>query len=154
MKEDEPKGVGGWLLFFCFALTILGPPRTIENLGRMWDNLKPGSVFPVVRQLAMIETVATLLITVYGIVVGILIWRGSARGRTLARQYLLIRAASSVLLSLLTVMWAYNTFAIRTAKAVAVATVPESALEVGICLIWWTYFTYSKRVRNTYGPVE
>ncbi len=87
--NKEPRGVGGWLLFFCFALVALGPPGTLENLHKMWEHLQSG-VFPVVRQIAILETVGALLITVYGIVVGILIWRGSQRGRNLARQYLVI----------------------------------------------------------------
>ena len=151
--NKEPRGVGGWLLFFCFALVALGPPGTLENLHKMWEHLQSG-VFPVVRQIAILETVGALLITVYGIVVGILIWRGSQRGRNLARQYLVIRATVALVLAAVPTLWAYRGFGFHAAKTVGRTLISATFFEIGICLIWWTYFTYSRRVRNTYGQFE
>ena len=149
-KKDEPKGVGGWLLFFCFGLVVLGPVRTMESLNKTWDQLHSRTVFPVVRELAFIATTVVLLMTLYGMIVGVLIWKGSRHGRTLARQYLVIRATLSFLLAALAILWGYYTFAVRGAKMMGPAVASSTFLEIGVCLVWWTYFTYSKRVRNTY----
>jgi ABC-type spermidine/putrescine transport system permease subunit II len=153
-QKDEPKGVGGWLLFFCIGLVALGPSRTLDQLGKMWDELKLGTVFPVIREIAAIETIVAVLVMVYGMIVGIMIWRGNRRGRTLARQYLVIRILISLSLCGLAVWWGYATFSGLVGRRVTVAIIPSTALEIGVCLLWWCYFTYSKRVRHTYGNAQ
>src|SRR5579864_2727887 len=152
-NTEEPKGVGGWLLLFCFGAVMLGPLRTADSLAKLWNNLGPHP-FPVQRQIAVISTVCTLAVMLYGIVVGILLLKKYRRGRAIARQYLLIRIVVVLLLSLIAISWAYNGFAATAAKRMAIAVIPLTILEMAVCLVWFLYFTYSKRVRNTYCVQE
>jgi type IV secretory pathway VirB6-like protein len=103
-----------------------------------------------VRQYEIVATAVTVLVMIYGIVVGIFIWRGSARGRSLARQYLVVRIAVAFLFCALSLAWAYYCFSALTAKRMAVTMAPLTLVEIAVALIWLGYFTYSKRVRNTY----
>jgi hypothetical protein len=149
MRNEEPRGIGGWLLLFCFEQVVLAPPHAFESVLQIWERIGPHP-FPVVRKIADILAVIILVITAYGMVVGILIWNSNKHGRTLARQYLIIRIGVSVLTFGSLTAWGYNTLGISAAKRLALATVTPCSLEIGLCLIWFAYFTYSRRVRNTF----
>jgi hypothetical protein len=47
--------------------------------------------------------------------------------------------------------WGYNAFGPDAAQRIALAIIGPGSVEIGTCLIWFAYFTYSRRVRNTYG---
>ncbi len=147
--RKELKGVGGWLLFFCFGQVVFAPQSTIRAINSFWDQIGPHP-FPVVRQIAIIITCEFSAIAVYGFVVGILIWRGSKRGRTIARQYLVVRAVLAAVTLLLLAAWANYGFGPAAADKMLAAAGPMTALELGVLLLWLAYFTYSKRVWNTY----
>jgi hypothetical protein len=149
MEHNEPEGIGGWLLLFCFGQVLFAPPRAFQAIFQIWEKIGPHP-FPVVRQMTNILVGVILVITLYGVIVGILIWKGNKHGRNLARQYLLIRIGISVLIFTSLTAWGYNMLGVPGAKRIGVAMVSSSALEIGTCLLWFAYFTYSKRVRNTY----
>jgi hypothetical protein len=149
MTKEEPRGIGGWLLLFCFGQVLLAPPHAFEAIQQIWEGIGPHP-FPVLRKIADILTVIILIITAYGMVVGILIWKSNKHGRVLARQYLIVRIGVSALIFGALTAWSYNTLGISAAKRMALATGAPCSLEIGICLIWFAYFTYSKRVRNTF----
>jgi hypothetical protein len=134
------------------ALIWLGPGNTVQNLSRMWEELgAPHVVFPVVRQVAIVQTAVTLVIMIYGIIVGWRIWKGSPKGRALARQYLVVRAGVAVLLNALIIAWGYPSFGRAGGQVIGRGALGDAALELGICTLWWTYFTYSRRVRELYA---
>ena len=37
-RAESPRGIGGWLLFFCISLTILGPLWSIIQINNAWMN--------------------------------------------------------------------------------------------------------------------
>jgi|ERR1700693_1230558 Protein of unknown function (DUF2569) len=149
MTNPEPRGVGGWLLLFCFGQVLFAPPRAFQSILQVWERIGPHP-FPVVRKIADILAIIILAITAYGMIVGILIWRRNRHGRALARQYLIVRIGVSALVFGSLTAWGYNTLGISAAKRMALATITPCAMEIGVCLLWFAYFTYSKRVRNTY----
>jgi hypothetical protein len=151
MTNNEPKGVGGWLLLFVFGQVFLGPLSTIEDISQMWDHIGPHP-FPVARQIVNILTVIFVVMAAYGITVGILIWSGNKHSRTLARHYLLIQIGVAVIIFGSLTSWSYNMLGVPGAQRTAASIVSPFAREIGLCLIWFAYFTYSKRVRNTFGP--
>lgn len=150
MTNEEPRGVGGWLLLFCIGQVLLAPPGAFQEILQLRERIGPHP-FPVIRELADIIAIVILLVTAYGITVGILIWRGNRYGRTLARQYLIVRIGLVVLISSSLMAWGYNAFGTAAAQRIAVAIIGPGSLEIGTCLIWFAYFTYSRRVRDTYG---
>jgi hypothetical protein len=150
MTNEEPRGVGGWLLLFCIGQVLLAPPRAFQEILQLWERIGPHP-FPVVRQMADIIEIVILVVTVYGITVGVLVWRGKSYGRALARQYLIIRIGVVVLISSSLTAWGYNAFGPEAAQRIALAIIGPGSVEIGTGLIWFAYFSYSKRVRNTYG---
>ena len=117
MKNDSrhrARGVGG-VLFFCFCLAILRPSHTMNNLLETWSELKPGT-FPVVRQLITVDMIVALIVMLYGMVIGILIWNGSPRGKRLAQQYLVIRILVALVIAAIPLIWAYRGFGARGAQ--------------------------------------
>ena len=149
MSESESRGVGGWLLLFVFCQVLFGPLGAGVGIMQMWDRIGPHP-FPVIRQMATIIVIIILLVTVYGIIVGVVIWKGSKRGRTGARQYLMVRLAVAAVIFASLTAWGYNSFGLSGAKRMALAIASPSAVEVVSSLLWLAYFTFSKRVGNTY----
>jgi predicted Na+-dependent transporter len=150
MTNEEPRGVGGWLLLFCIGQVLLAPARAFQEILQLWERIGPHP-FPVVRQMADIIEIVILVVTVYGITVGTLVWRGKSYGRTLARQYLIVRIGVVLLISSSLTAWGNNAFGPEAAQRIALAIIGPGSVEIGTCLIWFAYFTYSRRVRNTYG---
>ena len=150
MTNEEPRGVGGWLLLFCFGQVLFGPLGAFQEILQLWKRIGPHP-FPVVRELADIIVSVIFLVTAYGIIVGILVWKGKSCGRVLARQYLIVRIGVVLLISTSLIAWGYNAFGPEAAQRIALEVVAPGSLEIGTCLIWFAYFTYSRRVRNTFN---
>lgn len=149
-KNAEPKGVKGWLLFFCISQVFFLPSNTLKHVDWMWNKIGPHP-FPVAKQLATIDTIVSVAVALYGMIVGILIWRRHGASRSLVRVYLVVRMLIAFFSCGLLVLWAYN-FARTFGRRMAIATIPLASLEIAVAILWWCYFTYSKRVRNTFPP--
>ncbi|MCX5769525.1 MAG: DUF2569 family protein [Candidatus Hydrogenedentes bacterium] len=147
-----PKGVGGWLLFFCICLTIIGPIGYLATLGNAWEETKDVvKDYPSFRTALLVTSIGCAILAVYGIYIGCTIWGGSPNGRKLAKQFLLTSLVVSIGLTLFC-FFAIRYFPTVFFNAMAVEYVKST---VGTCMwffIWWSYFKKSKRVRNTYGP--
>jgi len=150
-NSKEPRGVGGWLLFFCITLTILSPLFTIGRMNYHWGKIS--SVFAVFpnsfKTAILLECSYSITILVYGFIVGIMIWTGNSSGRNLAKQYLLIRFFSYIAVEMITLLMISD---LPSYIFIAVATASGKYFfsETVFFLSWWFYFKNSKRVRNTY----
>ena len=149
--QDELKGVAGWLAFFCFATVVLGPLRFILKTAESWSQIMSKlNWFPALRHVLVFEMTGFAIVTIYGVVVGWLIWSGYPKGRKLAQQYLAIRLAAVVVLaavsSILISRFQFDVFQNRGATLAKVI-----GLEFVYFLVWWNYFKLSRRVANTYG---
>lgn len=147
----SPAGVGGWLLFFCVALTILSP---IGSLAQMGNSLKEGqplfASYPAFENAIFIEVIGIFALVVYGIVAGSSIWRGSPAGKSIALKYLIVRLCAFIVIE---VSAAAAMSSLPTAMFFAgVAGISTVIIrEVTLFAIWFTYFKISKRVKNTYS---
>ena len=76
-----PRGIGGWLLYFCIELTIVGP---LVWLGRMGRKLYAAGfrLFPSITLAVMWESFGFSLLVIYSVAVGWIIG-GWGRGRFL-----------------------------------------------------------------------
>jgi len=146
-----PTGVGGWLVFFCVGLTILGPLFSLGQMGNGWEQAQPAfSRFPAIKSVLIWEYLGSSAILIYGFIVGCMIWSGSSQGRAIARRFLLIRLFGFIGVEVIAInMMVGLPSDVTTAGIVGVG----GALirEVVYFIIWWLYFKMSKRVRNTYG---
>ena len=130
-----PQGVGGWLKFFCFTVTIIGPlflTVQVVSLGTM-----PSRYY-----------VIDLVRAAYGMVVGVFLWARRPHALSLLRAYFIVVLATAVLGSLGLVLtglrrgWA--------SMFLSAGFTPVAQL-LAYTMIWFAYFRKSRRVRNTYG---
>jgi len=146
-----PKGVGGWLVFFCAGLTILGP---LVYLGQVTMNLEEAepafAQFPSLRNAVYFESLGLALILLYGFVVGCMIWGGNPDGKKLAKQYLLIRLFGFIVIEFIMLLLVTSLPPLMV-SAMFQGIVGAVFREGIVFLIWWLYFKKSKRIRNTYG---
>ncbi len=151
IASSGPKGVGGWLWFFCVGLVAGAPANSIRTTITDWGEFK--AVFdaiPSIRIALIWEIFALSLWLIYGIYCGYVIWFRGANARVVAKRYLPIRFFSFVGIELISILLIGDAPAALHSDFVLGALLWCSA-EFFWCLIWWFYFKKSKRVRNTYG---
>lgn len=149
-----PKGIGGWLAFFCIGLTILGPLFSFGQMASAWAQASAAfERFPSLKTAVCYENFGSALILLYGFFVGCKVWGGHPAGKQLAKQYLKLRLIGVIGIELITLllMPSLPTQMFRAALAGLVkAVIGEGAY----FLVWWLYFKKSRRVRNTYAPAH
>lgn len=146
-----PRGVGGWLVFFCVGLTILGPIWSLATMATGWEQSQAAfSRFPSIKTAILWELFSSSAIVVYGFVVGLMIWSGNPNGRSLARRYLLIRLFGIMGVEIVAIVL-MGDLPTEVMTAVVGGIVGVGLREIVYFLLWWCYFKKSKRVRNTYG---
>lgn len=132
-QDAEMRGVGGWLLFFCVIVTVLGPIAFVSNISREPFFLN------VLLGLQMI----------FGVVVGINLWsvRESALG--LLRVYLAVAVVFGLMLLAANLLDAFA----RPEQSLleSIGTPGLRLLKLAILAAWYAYFHSSRRVRSTYG---
>jgi len=150
--SDGPKGIGGWLLFYCICLCILGPIYGLLQLLGNWTLASASfAVYPQLKTAVLLENSGNFIIIVYGLIVGCLLWREHSRARQFIRQYLIIRLICLIGVEILAFTFLVN----LPSKMIATtfgALLGASLREGVYFAIWWSYFKLSKRVRNTFGP--
>lgn len=149
LAETGPRGVGGWLLFFCISLTILQPGlfalTTVGGFAAL--SQQRGAI----SALLYWDTAIMVVFVAVSAVVGGRIWAGSPKGRTLALRLLYVRLPYLVVCNALG-LFLFADPALLSNPTFVGAFVGNLLREVLYLAIWVSYFKRSKRVRNTYGP--
>ncbi len=127
-RDRGLQGVGGWLLFFCIALIILGPLATFAEVMSLSNIDAAGMILEFAR-------------AGFGIVVGIFLWNV----RPVAFTLLWVYFAFVALMGILGIIG----FAVLEQKRPEDLTVSVRALIYVV--VWFLYFHQSKRVRVTFG---
>jgi hypothetical protein len=144
---NPARPVGGWLLFFCVVITILGPLFSLFSMVSAWVHAYAAfDSLPALRTALLVEDLGLLLVAVYGPYVGIELWARNPYGKKLAKQYLRARLAVGVGVEIvaLLVMGSHATSAVLAAAF-------ASCLREGVFFaVWWTYFKKSTRVNSAY----
>lgn len=134
-RAHAAQGVGGALLFFCIAFTILWPLWVLSQYARLNFRISPLGVIGLVR-------------IAFGVLVGIMLWTRQSASMILLRIHLATGAAFAAY-NLLNVLQ----FLFRYQFSPLVAWRVFSSL--GVTLIFFlssvVYFSVSERVRATYG---
>jgi hypothetical protein len=146
-----PKGVGGWLVFFCVGLTILGPLFSLGQMVTAWEDSQAGfSSFPSIKTAVIWENFGSALLLIYSFVVGCIVWSGSPNGKSVAKKYLVIRLFGFIGVEFIAILLMGDLPSEVLAAGIG-GVFGAGITEVFYFLIWWFYFKKSKRVRNTYG---
>jgi hypothetical protein len=126
MRRPDLKGVGGWLLFFCIARTVLAPLLIAARvLGR---DFNLGIMFE-------------LVFTAFGIFVGVMVWTVNTSAFMLLWIYFGVSAAF-----LLLAMVAASLSGIQGAEQMG-----QLVWGLAFTIIWFAYFKKSDRVQATFG---
>jgi hypothetical protein len=123
MRRPDLKGVGGWLLFFCIARTVLSPLLTAIALADRGFN--------------MID----LAFTGFGVFVGIMVWTVNASAFVLLWIYFALSAA----LLLLAIA------AVALSGAPNPQILGRLFFALIFTILWFFYFQKSDRVQATFG---
>lgn len=129
-----PKGVGGWLLFYCVSLTILSPVYLL-----LYFLVTPYRVVTIYLFIGILRGF-------WGIVVGIFLWMRRPVALFLLKGYF-IYIAAGLLLNALEIVRAM----MRTESWTLTGNRFAVLASTGITVLWFLYFRRSVRVKNTYG---
>lgn len=146
--ESRYKGVGGWLLFLCLALTVFSPFMTLASLAAGYtETSKYFDLFPGLLAITIVDTFLSLGLMVFSIYAGAGLWSVRAGAVRLAKRYLLCFLGYHVIAAALPFMAGLPSEAHE-------AMIPEVAKEAlkGIIffIVWYSYLNGSKRVRATF----
>jgi hypothetical protein len=130
--RKDLQGVGGWLLFFCIATTIVSPVAALNAV------LASEAAAQLNR-----GTLVTAAFAIFGLVVGFSVWTKSSLAISMLRVYFLVLGG----LALLNVSFL---LAVRL-HAADEFTVLAHVRTLIFVAIWAAYFHTSERVRGTLG---
>jgi len=151
--KTGPKGINGWLVFFCVGLTILSPLISLAQIRLSWEQVQPlFEQFPNFKTAFMWENIGSVALLIYGFIVGVIVWGGNTNGREIAKRYLLIRLFGFIGIELITIL-IMSTMTSQIVMSAIAGVFGATMRETVYFLIWWFYFKKSKRVRNTYGEI-
>ena len=157
LEQNESKGfpidVGGWLLFFCVSLTIIGPLFSFGILMDSWESAKPAFAYiPSLKTITSFELLGSVVIVIYGFVIGCKIWAGNPEGKWLAKQYLKVRFFGLIGIETIVLLMMYlNKMPSSWMPKIIGGMIGRVIFGEGFFfLVWWFYFKKSKRVKNTY----
>ncbi|MCX5834926.1 MAG: DUF2569 family protein, partial [Deltaproteobacteria bacterium] len=137
--DTRYKGVGGWLLFLCVSLTILGPLfGTASVLG---DYSKFVSDNPDLKGVALIFVLVFLGIIAFGYYAGNSLWRIRPGAVNITKKFFITLFAITSVSSLLAVAGGEENIG-RAGGAIIAQGI--------VTVIWYSYLNKSKRVKATY----
>ena len=146
--NDEPRGVRGWLLLLCLALTVFGPINNVllflEDLEQM---RQVGDTYPALWTIVYLEGALGGSLLVLALVAGISLWTVRPGAVRLAQLFLFGQLLLGLLLFSVLFTLDVPRPAVEDPQAWRALGSP-----IAIFLVWFTYLARSRRVRNTYGP--
>lgn len=142
------KGVGGWLLLLCFALTIGSPLRTLFILMSSYNETSQFfQQFPGLQKLLYIDGFLSVFLMALSVRAGISLWRVKPGAVKIAKNYFLIFLSYTIIaLFLPTIVGLPSEFNDAMAPEVFKGAL-QSFFFFGI---WYWYLNVSKRVKATY----
>jgi hypothetical protein len=143
-------GVGGWLLFLCYALTVFSPLNWIrESVASYHVFKRVVPVYPLFGPRYALITLITLLtlitgaVMLFGLYAGVQLWRERRGAVTLARRFL-------VLVPLVPLAGPIP-YAFLPGVPVNLKAVAEGFLfTLFWAVLWYSYLRRSVRVENTF----
>ena len=145
-------GIGGWLLLFIIALTVLSPIATLRNVSMNVGRIHPAyRIAPVYGLLVVVDSALATIFALGSICCGILLLKKSRSAVVITKRYLI-----TILFYALGDLVA---FAVFSPRHLWNPNRYESSLlwvflrQTGFVLIWYSYLSKSKRVAATYGPL-
>lgn len=153
LKKDSPKGIGGWLLFFIIAITVIAP---LGNIGSTTsDFILVEAQNPLLSNseewitFKKIYWFIVICISIYGIASGIFLAKEKKPTAVEnAISYLWVSGPiASFILSIILPITSFDKISLSNTLSTSVTPMLISTIST---LIWIAYLKKSKRVKNTY----
>ena len=148
-RPPPPAGVGGWLLFFCLQLLLLGPLvvgfQLLTDFRAAWSH--DGN--PAHAGMIAVDAAVRLAMIVLGVVTGVLL---VVRARGAVRFTCGYLVAASLAYWLLVALPYLFPLPSEVRSRVVGLFVLRAGLTIPGTIVWLLYFRHSKRVQVTYAP--
>ncbi len=146
--KAELKGVGGWLLFFVIGQLALRPMLFFASLLTSTPRTDIAERFPATAKIITIEATIQIALLVGGVIVGLALLKTGVKWPVLLTKiYLVVNAMLN--LSLAVVYFGADLPEKARTSLIAKGIISGVAVSI-VCLLWFLYFTRSKRVQATY----
>jgi hypothetical protein len=151
MKYFNTRGVGGWLALFCMGQIIVGPLKALTSVGETMTALKQNVEFyeryPELHDFYIFDMVMSLAMSIYGIVVGIYLFKIKHGAVKITKQYLLVVMSYGCIQGFSPLLFR----GLPETQNLLWDTTSEYAIQsLIIAGVWYAYFIKSIRVKNTY----
>ena len=145
-QDLGPKGIGGWLLFYCIVNSIFLPLLVIVPFAFL---LRPGrDMRPYLQMLTRNPIYIIDYFRIFcGTAAGIMLWMRHSLAIQLLRIYFIF-LATEIVLNLLRVA---SISLSRHSSIFQSTEIYRTLWSAGFALLWFLYFHKSERVHNTYG---
>lgn len=146
--DEQVRGVGGWLLFFCVSLTILSPVASLALLGYGVFQSAPyfAQNFPVMALVLADAGLSVALVGAY-VYAGVSLWRVRPQAVQVTRVVLIVSAVYALLAPLEPLLLGLDAAGRQQVIDAWMQTGWRGAM---YSVIWLNYLMQSKRVRATY----
>lgn len=143
-----PVGVGGWLLFFCFSLTVLSPLVTLLSFFISFKEAGPYfGIYPGLKVITVIDTILSTGLMAFSIYAGVTLWRKKRNAVKVAKSYLFTVLVYSIVAGGLVFLAGLPSAANEVMTIEAAKGFFRTLAFFGI---WYSYLNQSKRVKATF----
>ena len=146
------RGIGGWLALFCIGLIILGPLRTLGNIGQTMSELEKNGQFfdkyPGICNLFRFDMAVSGIISIFGISVGLNLYHIRYDAVKMAKTYLLVVMSYGCVYGLSPIL--FSGLPEELEKFLWDASIRAALTSLVSAGIWFAYLNKSRRVKNTY----
>jgi hypothetical protein len=142
------RGVGGWLLFFCISLTVLGPLATLAAFIMVYKEVSQlFNQFPGLLLVTYIDVFLSLSLMALSVYAGIGLWRKRPGAVLMAKRYLFCFLGYQAIATILPFMAGLP----PAANEAMYADVGKDLFRAVLYFaIWYSYLNKSQRVQATY----
>jgi len=147
--EPEYKGARGWLLLFCFSLTVFSPLPTLVSFGAGYsESSKYFDQFPGLRVITVIDMFLSLGVVAFSIYEGAGLWGIRPGAVQMAKRYLLCFLGYHAVAAILPFMAGLPS---ASTDAIIMPVAQDTLRGVIYFAVWYSYLNNSKRVKATFG---
>lgn len=142
------NGIGGWLLFFVIGQLALRPMLFLISFLKSTPRADVAERFPATAKIITIEATIQIALLIGGIIIGVALLKTGARWPVLLTKIYLV---ANALLNLTLAVLYFGTDLPEFSRTTLIAKgIISGVVVLIVCLLWFLYFTRSKRVRATY----
>jgi Protein of unknown function (DUF2569) len=151
LEDVRPRKVGGWLAFFCFVLVFGNPFFTLPALISQYKRFRQLFDSDPGMQLAnLVVTALVIGIVFFGMCVGVMLYLIKRSAPKMAKCYLIGLFVFNMLVYVLAL---FNGSRSLPNDALLGRSTTAFAAQTLVLIAWYSYLTFSKRVKRTYGLV-